>query len=91
MDLMIIIKWLTDFSQMDGAKPPSIITLMITMCLNFGQTQDGSTPLWSNQALLMQILLSVSLICVPLMLFVKPVWEHKQHGQSSKRLIIEEG
>ena len=36
MDILIITKWLTDYSQMEGAKPPSIITSMIAMFLNFG-------------------------------------------------------
>ena len=37
MDLMIVIKWTTDYTLMaPGQKPPSIITQMITMCLNFG-------------------------------------------------------
>lgn len=37
MDIMIISKWLTDFSALDGAKPPSIISQMIVMCLGFGE------------------------------------------------------
>lgn len=37
MDLMIIVKWLTNYNAMEGAKPPSIITSMITMCLGFGE------------------------------------------------------
>lgn len=36
MDLLIIVKWLTNFDLMVGAKPPSVITSMITMCLGFG-------------------------------------------------------
>ena len=36
MDLMIVLKWLTNWYALDGAKPPSIITAMITMCLGFG-------------------------------------------------------
>ena len=48
MDLMIITKWLTDYSLMVGAKPPSVITNLISMCLNLGYTSDGSTPLWAN-------------------------------------------
>jgi hypothetical protein len=37
MDMLIVIKWLTDFSAMEGAKPPSIIASMIVMCLGFGE------------------------------------------------------
>ena len=37
MDLMIIIKWNTNYNEIEGAKPPSVITQMIVMCLNFGK------------------------------------------------------
>lgn len=37
MDLLIITKWLTNYDDMVGAKPPSIISTMIVMCLNFGE------------------------------------------------------
>ena len=40
MDLLIIVKWMTDFSQVDGAKPASIISTMIVMCLGFGEQPD---------------------------------------------------
>jgi V-type H+-transporting ATPase subunit a len=33
MDLLIIVKWLTEWDSMTGATPPSIITTMIVMCL----------------------------------------------------------
>ena len=49
MDLLIIKKWLTDYSVVEGAKPPSIITSMIAMFLNFGKYTDSSTPLLSSQ------------------------------------------
>ena len=68
MDLLIIVKWLTDFSQLP---PPSIIATMISMGLNFGHSQE--TKLIWGQTTLMQILLVIILICVPLMLLVKPL------------------
>jgi hypothetical protein len=36
MDLLIFVKWLTNYEAMVGAKPPSVISSMINMCLNFG-------------------------------------------------------
>jgi len=33
MDLMIIVKWLTDWSSMDTSHAPSIISAMIVMCI----------------------------------------------------------
>lgn len=63
---------------MDGAKPPSIISQMIVMCLSMGVQEKGreETELIPNQTQTMQILLAISLISVPIMLFVKPIWEN---------------
>ena len=50
MDLMIIIKWLTNYEAMVGAVPPSVITSMINMCLNFGSLPPNAhdTPFIPN-------------------------------------------
>lgn len=48
MDLMIIIKWLTNYDAMVGAKPPAIITSMITMCLGFGESKANETLLFGD-------------------------------------------
>lgn len=37
MDLLIILKWLTNYELMVDGKPPSVITSMITMCLGLGE------------------------------------------------------
>lgn len=76
MDLLIIIKWLTDYSVMVGASPPSIISLMVAMFLDFGETTD--TLLFSAQVGIMNFLLIVALLCIPTMLFVKPILEYRQ-------------
>ena len=76
MDLLIIQKWLTDFSQMQDAKPPSIITTMITMVLGFGEQADPKlreTPLLTSQTLIMRVMLVTAIICAPIMLLVKPL------------------
>ena len=36
MDLLIIIKWLTDWSMVDTSNAPSIINIMIDIPLEFG-------------------------------------------------------
>lgn len=46
MDLLIIIKWLTNYDEMQGASPPSVIASMINMALKFG-TVEG-TPFIDN-------------------------------------------
>lgn len=51
------------------------------MCLNFGIPPPGTkdAPLVPNQSFVMQLLLIIVLICVPLMLFVKPIYENMKH------------
>ena len=89
MDLLIIVKWLTNYSEMTDAVPPSIISSMINMFLNFGELPPGAkdTPFFSNQVMWMNLLLAVALLCVPLMLFVKPFYELK-HAQSTKASLV---
>ena len=43
MDLLIVVKWLTNYEMIPGSKPPSIITSMITMFLGFGEQDANST------------------------------------------------
>ena len=46
MIVQIIIKWATDWSEIDD--PPSIITNMINMALDFGSIGDQES-LWNNK------------------------------------------
>jgi len=86
MDYLIIIKWLTNYEGHTG-DAPSIITTMIDMCLGVGvpAPNNHESPLFETQELqtqIMQILLLVVILCVPLMLCVKPIWasvSHKSH------------
>lgn len=41
MDLLIVVKWMTNWETFSNAKPPSVITSMITMFLGFGD-QSGA-------------------------------------------------
>jgi V-type H+-transporting ATPase subunit a len=76
MDLMIIVKWMTDFSGEASSTAPSIITNMIDMCLALGvSSAPGAAPLIGTaeqQTKLMITLLEITMVCVPLMLCVKP-------------------
>ena len=88
MDLLIIVKWLTDFSGIAGARPPSVISMMIVMCLNFGVQSDPrlkETDILPNQSTWMQTMLITALICAPLMLFVKPFYENSKHSHQEKQ------
>merc|ERR1712127_638529 len=76
MDLMIVIKWLTDWEGRT-AYAPSVIGTMIDMFLNLGQpTLPTDAPLfasWAEQTKIELTLLLIVACCVPAMLFVKPI------------------
>ena len=76
MNVLIVVKWLTDWTGRTG-RAPAIISVMISMFLNFGEVEDDIDPLlWneSRQQLISIILLILAFVSVPLMLLVKPFW-----------------
>ena len=77
MDLLIILKWLTNWEGKENLAP-SVITQMINVALKGGEI-NGSALVGSNtiQVLLSNVLLLTCLVCVPLMLFVKPLHIHR--------------
>ncbi len=73
MDVMIIAKWVTDWSD-DTSLAPSIITTMVNMILKGGDL-DGK-PLFGNgdtQTLVENILTIVAVVCIFWMLLPKPI------------------
>ena len=80
MDLMVIVKWTTDYSD-DTSKAPAIINAMLNMAMNGGQpSAPHETPLFGDkssydgQIALMNALMLIVVICIPLMLCVKPCY-----------------
>jgi len=92
MDLMIIIKWLTDWSGREGTAP-AVVSTMIDMFLNMGKpttlTDDPIFENWEIQTELELSLLSIVGICVPAMLLVKPIYlsltSSKKHHHDDKK------
>ena len=87
MDFLIIVKWLTNYDLMIGAKPPSVISSMIIMSLSFGNPPAGNidTPYIQNQIPIMQTLIIIAGITVPIMLLVKPIYELNHHKKSEHK------
>lgn len=77
MDLLIILKWVTDWQTIGVGVAPSIINNMINMFLGGGEVVGYE--LIPGQQTLLQNLLIISVICIPTMLFVKPIWEACSH------------
>ena len=82
MILMIYIKWGTDWSD-DLSKAPSLISQLLMLFLNMGSTgpDNFKTPLFHREDFHFQetfqyYALMISVICVPIMLIVKPTIEY---------------
>ena len=82
MCLMIYIKWGTDWSD-DTSKAPSIISQLLMIFLNMGSTgpDNFKTPLFHREDYHFQEsfqfnALIISVICIPVMLLVKPTVDY---------------
>ena len=82
MILMIYIKWGTDWSD-DLSKAPSLISQLLLLFLNLGSTgpDNFKTPLFHREDFHFQetfqyYALMISVVCVPVMLIVKPTIEY---------------
>lgn len=80
MCFCIIIKWMTNW---DNRQPPAIIQLFIEF------VQQPQDPLYGDpeglqQMKVQQFLASIALICIPLMLFVKPCYEKLKMSRAKK-------
>jgi V-type H+-transporting ATPase subunit a len=81
MDIMIIAKWVTDFSGRESYAP-SIISNMIDMALNGGAIAPGTSAIIGSaktQQSISILFLLIALICVPTMLFPKPFYTNSQN------------
>ena len=90
MILMIYIKWGTDWSD-DTSKAPSIITQLLMIFLNMGSTgpEGNKTPLfhkddYSYQEKFQYHALIISVMCIPVMLLIKPILEYCKLSNNNK-------
>jgi V-type H+-transporting ATPase subunit a len=96
MILMIYIKWGTDWSD-DLSKAPSLITQLLMLFLNMGSTgpDEFKTPLFHRedyhfQETFQYYALVISVLCVPVMLLVKPTIEYFKLPKEENNININE-
>jgi V-type H+-transporting ATPase subunit a len=70
MDLMIIIKWCTNYFGQESVSP-SIITIMVDLFLSGGKVAGLS--LFTGQRYFNNFITLLAISCVPWMLLVKPL------------------
>ncbi|KAF2744663.1 V0/A0 complex, 116-kDa subunit of ATPase [Sporormia fimetaria CBS 119925] len=81
LSFSIVYKWIIDWNAR-GQSPPSLLNMLIYMFLQPGTLEPGTAPLYKGQATLQMILLMMALICVPVMLFLKPWYLRREHNKA---------
>jgi V-type H+-transporting ATPase subunit a len=80
----IIFKWSVDWKVIDdsppsqSSRPPSLLNMLIYMFLSPGTIEE---PLYRGQKPVQVLLLLLAVVCVPILLLLKPLylrWEHNR-------------
>lgn len=93
MDLLIIVKWLTNWEGRDS-RAPGIVSIMINMFLRYGEVNEETTDAlidsYSMQQTLCIAFLITAIICIPSMLLLKPYYIYKDPKTKHSRHVIKD-
>ncbi|CBZ51202.1 putative vacuolar proton-translocating ATPase subunit [Neospora caninum Liverpool] len=79
MTFLILFKWLT---PVDAYAKPSLINVLIDMHMG-GAQPDPSLIMFDGQAEIQQVLRLVVVLCIPVMLLAKPLWQLYRQKRAS--------
>ena len=84
MVALIFIKWVTDYS-LDTSRAPSIIAILMNLGLKNGSVEGK--PVWGTvitEERVNKIFFMISILCIPIILLVKPIIKIYQNHQKEK-------
>lgn len=90
MVFMIFYKFCIDWRQPGAGNPPNLIQTMINMFLSPGSVKE-SDQLYPGQGGVQLVLVLLAVLSIPIMLFCKPILEHRQYLRSHPDVVRSNG